>query len=1315
VARLTTLGLHGAPVTRALGDFSGKRHIVSGIREYEVDFATGEVQDASFTARPDAIVGRLALAPGPRAPLDLTDGLKAKAWYARYDNDTGKVWLGESADDTRLGWAETELFSYTGDDIDAISLAFDVTGRPHVAMERNGNVWVRYWDGAAYQLDDKGAGTTPTLIHQSPDNPTWGVLYLIFESGSDIRYRVASDDYATNLDTLSDLGANQRLERAILDDLERIHLILSERDAASGRYTLPVRLTSTAGSNPPCIELYGGIIDRIDDGIETVFVYDDDGGFIVACAIAVDILLLGGGGGSGDNTGLPTTLWATVGGVALNPLTDVAPAAHIADGGAIGASLDLDGNVAAGVAHGGGGGGNSPSGNAMRTQGGRGRTSGGGGMSTWGLLDKKEAASGGGGGYGGSGTSGVGGKAGIGGVGGVLPDSWAQAGPGGGRGDYVWVPSGDTEPVMGGGGAGGVRSVTGFIPVPGEDIQVIVGTKMTGPQLDQLSPPGGKPAWGGKSGDALAYGGLVAIRVPTSVLGADGTFSGGVEVSFRGFTYYIFTAGGTLTVVAAGQADVLVVGGGGGGGSGCGGGGGGGGVRLARVEIASLSEAIEVGAGGAGGVAGAVGADGVQSAIGAHVVALGGGGGAGTGTPAGSGATGGGGHGVNGDPGDGAALRGLPGGDGKGFSLSVGGFSEAAGGGGGVGGEGDQGADRETTGDELTDHWEEPAKGSLDVANQHYRFTLGGSEQAALIGKDVAVEPMMVQGLITTAHSSLATGIIGRGRHPTGDPDENPTGYFSTFGNNLFRTSAGNAAYFHGLSSWHHVQLYAEDDLQEYSITPVVVTAPPYDIVRMSDTDATENGNVRSFGFYAFGVLPTGTSKNGVCAEIMCFASKYLEVAGLATGDYIEVLNIDGDVVSTATESGGTALADLSQYGDGAAGTDEPVPLEGFTEIVVRNSGDVEQASIATGVYPGGEYDLTAGEIVVRIDSVTGPEPFPITGLLQGSTFNELTPGLLNGDGGIGRVIDSDWWTAAPGEDGYYGGGGGGGAELFLAGLAGLGGAGAGSVDTAAPGAGTVNLGGGGGGSGDAATAGGAGGSGMVVVRTSTPKPPGAAIPTSGLIAHHDARMILGLNEGDVLDTWDDESVAGNDLGKVGSPTYHDGDGARNMNGWPCVRTFNSSYLRYASAIQSGMTEGEIIVVMANDVDGGAIDGIWRFSAYQEAYHPWVDGRLLESWGTTSRRSITSPTRPPYLTSPHLYHVRSAAAEYTVRLNGADVFSDAGGSLIFTNDVPNIGMSKGGQDHAYDGNWGHILIYNRLLTPTERTNLENYMNWYWSL
>jgi len=1268
--------------------------------EFQADFAEGDVQGASYDLRPDAVVPLASSAPGPTAIGDTSHGLTYKGWYVRQDNDAGSVLVGE-VDPSTSDWKdEVELFSFSGADIDMISLCFDGDGYPIVAMERAGSIWIRYRDGGSYTLTELGTGTAPALVTRAPDSGLRQTL-LFYEKAGAISYRAGEEAWADEHDAGYTLLSNERLWRAILGGSgnNRLHLILSVRDPETGTYTLKRISEPDTFLDAFCLETTGEA-EVIVDGADTIVIFRDDGELRTTCLVSLDAVIIAAGGDSGGGgQAEDSVLWVSEAGYGLDPESDSAPSNMRASGGGDGASTDTDGG---GGGSGGGGGGQSPSTNSMWTAGGGGDPEqgfgAGGGQSTWGLLSPRRAASGGGGGYGGRGTGGTvlqgaPNVAGKGGMGAELA-GWRWSGPRGGNGIFLEGDPSVTCP--GGGGAGGVRLISSLLVPAGQTIPVEVGQ---GGQGGANAGDGGSAGGGGVTG-------MVAIRVRRVDLDDIdwAELSGGDESILNGYQYFRFEADDTLSVTTPGKVEILAVAGGGGGGSGCGGGGGGGDVREVEAYVAEDQD-VTVGAGGAAGSAGGAGGDGGDSSVGDVVLAKGGGGGAGEpASAAGSRASGGGGDGDGGAGGAGIAMRGYPGGDGGGYSLTAGGDALSAGGGGGAGERGDRGATVETQGSELDDDWERPSSFDLIVADQQLR----GNEttEQAMISKNVAAEDMFVQCRQAIATTQTLMGVIARAEHPTSDPDEAPTGIRCCYHLYYGRFYIGPSSYVGfpggGLAKPTIIQLWAEDSVQQGSIH--IEGDEAATLVRHSATIATYDGLTRSCGPY-MDHSPLINRSQGLWSDFLACKSRYVEVGNMPSGGSVEVLNGDGDVVASAAEAGGTALVDLTMYGNGSTGAIEGVPIDGFPAMQAKNSGGVVVASFLGQVYPGGEFDVDGSDLTIRVDS-SGSEPVPITGILIRTSYNELTPGPENGDGGDGVLANTDFddGSGIGDSDGYLGGGGGGGAELSVAGAGGKGGAGDGSVGAGIVGAGEALTGGGGGGSGDNAHDGGAGGSGLIMVRTQIAK----KLATDGLLVNHDAQALTGLALDDVIDVWPDEAN-GYDLGKVGSPTY-DPEG---INGLPGVKTSDGNYFAYADAIVSGMAAGEVMAIMypTNTTNNGS----WNFSACGAGERHPAGTRVYEGWGRSSRILVLDvwPDYIPEMTQPHLYNVQSGPGLYGVKFNLRQYYSSVGNTPSFLATPPIVGKSL--DAYYFRGQWGQLVVWSRILTDFERAQAEAYFNERWAL
>jgi hypothetical protein len=212
-------------------------------REFESQFSDGITEGTSFGRRPDAVSRSYlqALAPGPKALGDASEGLLVKGWYCRADNAAGKVYVCPARDDTSLGWgAEVEAFSYSGDDIDEISFAFDQNGAPFFAAERGGHVWIRYFDPGVpgFVFEDFGVGTTPRVVLDDPQEPTDSDLLVFYARASELRIREQSDLYVGEIDPGNGLSADQYIEGALRDGENRVHVIISTRNPGTGTYVL---------------------------------------------------------------------------------------------------------------------------------------------------------------------------------------------------------------------------------------------------------------------------------------------------------------------------------------------------------------------------------------------------------------------------------------------------------------------------------------------------------------------------------------------------------------------------------------------------------------------------------------------------------------------------------------------------------------------------------------------------------------------------------------------------------------------------------------------------------------------------------------------------------------------------------------------------------------------------------------------------------------------------------------------------------------------------------------------------------------------
>ena len=126
------------------------------LRELQVDFENPALaiilSGLSTSHRPDAISfdHLRAFSMGPRELNDLANTVYDRPWYVRCDNAAGHVYIAKANTANTVWEAETLRFSFTGEPIIEIDLAFDLLGRPVIVCERAtgtagaSEVWI-YW------------------------------------------------------------------------------------------------------------------------------------------------------------------------------------------------------------------------------------------------------------------------------------------------------------------------------------------------------------------------------------------------------------------------------------------------------------------------------------------------------------------------------------------------------------------------------------------------------------------------------------------------------------------------------------------------------------------------------------------------------------------------------------------------------------------------------------------------------------------------------------------------------------------------------------------------------------------------------------------------------------------------------------------------------------------------------------------------------------------------------------------------------------------------------------------------------------------
>lgn len=202
------------------------------------------------------------------------------------------------------------------------------------------------------------------------------------------------------------------------------------------------------------------------------------------------------------------------------------------------------------------------------------------------------------------------------------------------------------------------------------------------------------------------------------------------------------------------------------------------------------------------------------------------------------------------------------------------------------------------------------------------------------------------------------------------------------------------------------------------------------------------------------------------------------------------------------------------------------------------------------------------------------------------------------------------------------------------------------------------------------------------------------------------ADRITGVVDGHGVTTWADasgHSNTGTGQGDGETPMY-----LTNMiNSKPAVRfsAASSTYFSFED-FASGFTEGEIFVVLKNDVDN-SYNGFYHFgeSPYpMNNAHYGYFGTIYDEFGSNTRYTVGDPAGT--LNTWHIYNVSTAPDSWTARFDGSVLFHSDENTVTFTH-YPYLGMSPSGI--FLNGEIAEVIMYNSVLSPEMRELVQGYL------
>ena len=193
------------------------------------------------------------------------------------------------------------------------------------------------------------------------------------------------------------------------------------------------------------------------------------------------------------------------------------------------------------------------------------------------------------------------------------------------------------------------------------------------------------------------------------------------------------------------------------------------------------------------------------------------------------------------------------------------------------------------------------------------------------------------------------------------------------------------------------------------------------------------------------------------------------------------------------------------------------------------------------------------------------------------------------------------------------------------------------------------------------------------------------------------------------VNQWADQS--GNGMNAIQNSPYNRPQWvAGALNGLPAVQ-FNGSYFTLPNFL-GGTVGAEAFVVLRAATNTPAVPSeLWTFggaTVWHSAY-PATDGSLAEDFGSTTMMSLGVPAQP--LNQYNVYEVMGQNGNWDAWLNGV-LLASTTNSVYGYNSTPMLGRRYtpgNGVDQYFNGAVAELLVFNRPLSDSERTTVNNYL------
>jgi hypothetical protein len=146
--------------------------------------------------------------------------------------------------------------------------------------------------------------------------------------------------------------------------------------------------------------------------------------------------------------------------------------------------------------------------------------------------------------------------------------------------------------------------------------------------------------------------------------------------------------------------------------------------------------------------------------------------------------------------------------------------------------------------------------------------------------------------------------------------------------------------------------------------------------------------------------------------------------------------------------------------------------------------------------------------------------------------------------------------------------------------------------------------------------------------------------------------------DGGVVTLWKDRSGNGNHILTDGSATLRRAGGAWWVDSGSGGLPFQGGGNPF-----TGLTSGEILAVVRNTTDTPSSMEGWTFGTGFGPWYPFGGTEIDESFGTSTRRSVTIPGFDATLA--HLFGIAASASEYTLRMDGVRKIAETSNTVAW--------------------------------------------------